>query len=183
MSTTSPASSTGSASLFNLDEEDTTPILVFHLGPDFKTTHVRTTSQHDLCHDLDSGNLSLHTQPQDRCSHNATDMKFERWRVTKKPLPRFTPAVEVKQSDLYFEHEKDAYKQYPTYWTNLASISLPSKVFWSHSLFGSYPELYIVSRERSPSSSEAGSVGSRKISPSSTWDSHAGSGSVEKIDE
>ena len=110
-------------------------------------------------------------------------MKFERWRVTKKPVPRLTPAVEIKQHDLYFEHEKEPYKQYPTYWTNLASINLPSKVFWSRNLFGSYSELYIVSPERSPGSSEAGSFGSRKISPSSTWSSHDGAVGDDKVEE
>lgn len=165
MATTSSTSSTSSASRYNLDEEDTSPILVFQLGPDMRSTRVHTTTQHDLCRSLDS------------------DMKFDRCRVTKKDLPRFTPAVEILQHDLYFEHEKELYKQYPTYNSQLASINLPSNVFWGRSLLGSYPKLYIVSPDRSPASSDAGSAESRKITPSSTWNSHDGAASAEKTDE
>ena len=118
--------------------------------------------------------------------HLDTDIEIDKshhFRVTKKPIPRFTSTIEVKRHDLYSEDEKEQYRRYPNYDSSLASIRLPSHVFWARSVMGSYTDLYILSPERSPGGSAASSAGSRKISPASTWGSQAAESGAEKDDE
>lgn len=131
-SDTSTTSST--ASRYNLDEEDTSPILTYVYGGD-----ISTTSQKDLCDLLDH------------------DMNH-RQRVTKKEIPRFATNLEVKRHDLWLGTEQDEYRNLPNYDSSLASIRLPSNVYWGRLLFGQYDNLYIVSPETTPDNSEAGSV-------------------------
>lgn len=140
-SDSSHASST--AIRYDLDEEDTSPILAYIYGGD-----ISTTSQKDLCELLD--------QDTKRC------------RVTKKEIPRFASNLEVKRHDLYTASEQKEYRKYPNYDSSLASIRLPSNVYWGR-LFGGYENLFIVSPETSPENSEAGSQDSRRWSPSSTF--------------
>ncbi|KAK4936292.1 hypothetical protein LTR28_010196, partial [Elasticomyces elasticus] len=97
------------------------------------------------------------------------------------PLPRFQSYVEIQRRDLYLGNEHDLYADFPNYNSSLASIQIPRQIYWNHGLFNSYPELYIISRETSPSSSAAESQeSSRRLSPSSTWSSQAGAGAVEE---
>ncbi|KAL1311551.1 hypothetical protein AAFC00_001670 [Neodothiora populina] len=132
----SDASTTSSTAMrYDLDEEDTTPILKYTYGGD-----ISTTSQKDLCQELD--NDTTHAQ------HS---------RVTKKQIPRFASSLEVKRHDLYLPSERLEYSKYPNYDSSLAEIRLPSSVYWNRLLFGRYDSLYIVSPETSPENSEAGS--------------------------
>ncbi|KAK4996369.1 hypothetical protein LTR66_004004 [Elasticomyces elasticus] len=150
----SSGSSSRSAELYHLDEADEKPILLYEYRGG-----LRTSSQKDLCSTLDRD----HTR-----------------RVTTKPLPRFQSYVEVQRRDLYLGNEHDLYADFPNYNSSLASIQIPRQIYWNHGLFNSYPELYIISRETSPSSSTAESQeSSRRLSPSSTWDSQASAGAVE----
>ena len=91
-------------------------------------------------------------------------MTDENLRVTKKTIPRYTSYVDVKRHDLYLPEEKEMYAKYPNYDSNLASVKVPSLAYWSRLLFGSYSDLYIVSPETSPVSSQI-DEDSRQASP------------------
>ena len=93
--------------------------------------------------------------------------KDERLRVTKKAIPRYTSYVDVKRHDLYLPEEKSMYADYPNYDSNLACIKVPSLAYWSRLLLGNYQDLYIVSPESSPASSQADDD-SKQTSPTST---------------
>lgn len=95
------------------------------------------------------------------------DSDHRRQRVTKKEIPRFASNLEVKRHDLYLPTEQDAYRKYPNYDSSLASIRLPSNVYWGRILFGQYDNLFIISPETSPGNSEAGS--GRSNSPESSF--------------
>lgn len=97
--------------------------------------------------------------------------KGRRYRVTKKDIPRFTSVLDIKRHDFYIGHEHDAYRTLPNYDSPLASIRLPSNIYFSRSLLGNYQKLFIISPETSPEGSLADSDESRKISPSSTFGS------------
>lgn len=88
--------------------------------------------------------------------------------MTRKQIPRYASYVDVKRHDLYTKQEKALYANYPNYDSNLASIKVPSLAYWMRLLFGSYQELYIVSPETSPSSSQV-DEDSRRASPTNTW--------------
>lgn len=138
--------STSSASeKYRLDEHDETPILLYKYRGG-----LQTSSQKDLCSWLDK------------------DDNFEKHRVTRKPIPRYTSYVDVKRHDLYMPEEKASYEKFPNYDSSLASVKIPSIPYWSRMFLGRYPELYIVSAESSPSSSVASSS-TRDISPTSTF--------------
>ncbi|GAB7356967.1 hypothetical protein MBLNU459_g7807t1 [Dothideomycetes sp. NU459] len=145
----SDASSGSSTAIrYNLDEEDTSPILAYIYGGD-----ISTTSQKDLCDLLDN------------------DTK--KCRVTQKPIPRFASNIEVKRHDLYLPYEREEYSKYPNYDSSLASIRLPPNVYWGRLIMGSYENLFIVSPETSPDNSEAGSQHSPSFA-SSSQDAEAG---------
>jgi len=169
-SESSSHSSTSSASRYNLDDEDGKSILVYRRSGD-----VCTSSQKDLCWQLDHG-ACPNTAPTSNSELTLVDMQFTKLRVTKKTIPRFAATVEVKQHDLYMPDEQEQFRAYPTYDSSLAEIILPSKVYWSRMLLGSYDQLYILSEERNPAYSSEGSLESRKISPSSTFSHDAGTG-------
>lgn len=158
--------STSSASeKYRLDEHDETPILLYKYRGG-----LQTSSQKDLCSWLDKGKpLSsippINTHPTNTSS---TDDNFEKHRVTRKPIPRYTSYVDVKRHDLYMPEEKASYEKFPNYDSSLASVKIPSIPYWSRMFLGRYPELYIVSAESSPSSSVA-SGSTREISPTSTF--------------
>ncbi|TKA63801.1 hypothetical protein B0A49_06321 [Cryomyces minteri] len=137
----SGSSSSSSASKYNLDENDTRNIVVYkHCGG------LEIQSQKDLAQTLDK-DLSL--------------------RLTRKPIHRLDSCVEVLTEDLWNAHEQSLYHNYPNAKSSLASVCLPSKVYWSRLLLGQYPELYIVSPERSP---ETSPNASQESSRSNTFD-------------
>ncbi|KAI5363590.1 hypothetical protein Slin14017_G055540 [Septoria linicola] len=136
------SSTSSSASRYALDEEDTSPILLYKYRGD-----LQTSSQKDLCAWLD---------------------KDENFRVTKKQIPRYSSYVEVKRHDLFLPDEQREYRNTPNYDSNLASIKIPTLAYWSRLILGGYDNLYIVSPETSPTSSVAGD-NSRGPSPTTTW--------------
>ncbi|CAK4033161.1 Hypothetical predicted protein [Lecanosticta acicola] len=139
---THSSSTSSSAERYGLMEDDNRPILLYKYRGG-----LQTSSQKDLCAWLD---------------------KDEKLRVTKKQIPRMSSYVDVKRHDLYLPEEKDMYCELPNYDSSLASIKLPSQVYWSRLFLGSYDNLYIVSPESSPTSSVA-DEDSRRTSPTSTW--------------
>lgn len=138
-------SSSSASEKYSLDELDETPILLYKYRGG-----LQTSSQKDLCAWLDK------------------DENFEKHRVTRKPIPRYTSYVDVKRHDLYMPEEKVSYEKFPNYDSSLASIKIPSIPYWSRMFLGRYPELYIVSPESSPSSSMTGGS-TRNVSPTSTF--------------
>jgi hypothetical protein len=158
--------STSSASeKYRLDELDESPILLYKYRGG-----LQTSSQKDLCAWLDKGKpkspASLyhsHTTNQ-----TLTDENFEKHRVTRKPIPRYTSYVDVKRHDLYMPEEKAVYEKFPNYDSSLASVKIPAIPYWSRMFLGRYPDLYIVSTESSPSSSVA-SGSTRNVSPTTTF--------------
>ncbi|TKX21567.1 hypothetical protein C1H76_6063 [Elsinoe australis] len=131
--TNSSNSSSSSATRYALDVEDHSPILVYRWNDGLS---IEKTTQHELCQDLDR-NRNL--------------------RVTKKLIPKRTSYVEVKRHDLFMPYEQEKFRQFPNYDSSLASIRLPSNIYWSRNLFGSYDKLFIVSPEMSPANSPSGS--------------------------
>ena len=97
----------------------------------------------------------------------------DKYRVTRKPIPRMTSYINVKRHDLYLPDEKHMYADFPNYDSNLASIKIPSLPYWSRMVLGNYQDLYIVSPESSPSSSQADDE-SRRTSPTATWGQESG---------
>ena len=165
-------SSSSSAEKYRLDEFDETPILLYKYRGG-----LQTSSQKDVCAWLDKGQFLKHIgcpHPHLHPSNNRTD---ESLRVTKKPIPRYTSYVDVKRHDLYLPDEKERFADFPNFDSNLASIKVPSSAYWSRLLLGNYQDLYIVSPESSPTSSQA-DEDSRRTSPTSTWgqDSQEGVG-------
>ena len=115
-------SSSSSAIRFGLNVEDPSPVFIFdyHGG-------IERSSQADLAARLD---------------------KDPSQRVTKKPIDRGSAYVDVLQHDLYLPEEQERGKHYPSYDAWLASIKLPSRVYWGRLFFGTYDQLYIISPER-----------------------------------
>ncbi|KAK4548797.1 hypothetical protein LTR36_008570 [Oleoguttula mirabilis] len=142
-------SSASSAERYRLDEFDTRPILLYKYRGG-----LQTSSQKDLTAWLN---------------------KDEKLRCTRKIIPRGTSYVDIKRHDLYLPDEKELYSEFPNYDSSLASIKVPTLVYWSRLFLGNYDELYIVSPESSPNSSVVGEE-SRRPSPTSTW----GQGSQEE---
>ncbi|KAM3414016.1 hypothetical protein BST61_g10678 [Cercospora zeina] len=136
------SSTSTSASRYDLDEEDTSPILLYRYRGGLETS-----SQKDLCAWLD---------------------KDENFRVTKKEIPRLSSYVEVKRHDLFLPNEQREYRNTPNYDSNLASVKIPAMAYWSRLILGGYENLYIVSPETTPNSSVADDD-SHRPSPSTTW--------------
>ncbi|KAF2227953.1 hypothetical protein BDZ85DRAFT_255163 [Elsinoe ampelina] len=141
--TNSSNTSTSSAIRYALDSEDPSPILVYRWNDGMS---VEKTTQQALCEALDR-NRSL--------------------RVTKMSIPKRTTYIEVKRHDLFMPYEHEKYREFPNYNSSLASIRLPSNVYWSRNLFGTYDKLYIVSPETSPVSSPSGSFATSEESGTS----------------
>jgi len=167
--------STSSASeKYRLDELDESPILLYKYRGG-----LQTSSQKDLCAWLDKGKpispaSIYHLRPVRACANTAVaddtllDENFEKHRVTRKPIPRYTSYVDVKRHDLYMPEEKAVYEKFPNYDSSLASVKIPAIPYWSRMFLGRYPDLYIVSTESSPSSSVA-SGSTRNVSPTNTF--------------
>ncbi|KAF2876675.1 hypothetical protein BDV95DRAFT_625846 [Massariosphaeria phaeospora] len=147
---TSGTSSSKASSLFNLDEEDTANILVYKYRSGSKSLEVST--QQELCKALD------------------TDPNLPFLRVTKKNIPRGNSRLEVRAEDLMMPEDLEKYREKPTLKSSLANVGLPSSAYWKRLLFNSYPDLYIVSRSVSPTSSANTSPeSSQHVSPSTTF--------------
>jgi len=158
--------STSSASeKYSLDELDESPILLYKYRGG-----LQTSSQKDLCAWLDKGMSKSRASPyySHTTNHPLPDENFEKHRVTRKPIPRYTSYVDVKRHDLYMPEEKAIYEKFPNYDSSLASVKIPTIPYWSRMLLGRYPDLYIVSTESSPSSSVA-SGSTRNVSPTTTF--------------
>ncbi|EGP86407.1 unnamed protein product [Zymoseptoria tritici ST99CH_1A5] len=139
---THSSTSSASAERYQLDQEDTNPILLYtYRGK------LETSSQKDLCARLD---------------------KDEKLRATRKQIPRATSYLDVRRHDLYLPDEKQQYADLPNYDSSLASVKIPSLAYWSRMILGNYQDLFIVSPETTPTSSVADD-GSRRTSPTSTW--------------
>ncbi|KAM0714259.1 hypothetical protein Q7P37_010046 [Cladosporium fusiforme] len=162
-------SSSSASEKYSLDELDDTPILLYKYRGG-----LQTSSQKDLCAWLDKGKpcfiiIILAPPPQAQTTNpTSPDENFEKHRVTRKPIPRYTSYVDVKRHDLYMPQEKVSYEKFPNYDSSLASIKIPSIPYWSRMFLGRYPELYIVSPESSPSPSMT-SGSTRNVSPTSTF--------------
>jgi hypothetical protein len=105
--------STSSASeKYSLDELDESPILLYKYRGG-----LQTSSQKDLCAWLDKGkpNSSASLYHLHTTNHTLPDENFEKHRVTRKPIPRYTSYVDVKRHDLYMPEEKAAYEKFPNY--------------------------------------------------------------------
>lgn len=185
-------SSSCSGEKYGLDEFDEKPILLYRYRG---RGGLETSSQKDLCAWLDKGepfklepteepeihdrtfaksilsHNDLYSALLNRCfglANNSAGANYERHRVTTKPIPRYSSYVEVKRHDLYMPEEKTLYASFANYDSNLASIKVPSLAYWSRLIFGNYHDLYIVSPESSPSSSQA-DEDSNRTSPTGTW--------------
>jgi len=167
--------STSSASeKYRLDELDESPILLYKYRGG-----LQTSSQKDLCAWLDKGKpdppaSTYHLHSVRACANTTVtdltlpDENFEKHRVTRKPIPRYTSYVDVKRHDLYMPEEKAIYEKFPNYDSSLASVKIPAIPYWSRMFLGRYPDLYIVSTESSPSSSVTGGS-TRNVSPTTTF--------------
>ena len=178
LSDSTHSSSSSSAERYRLDEFDGSPILLYKYRGG-----LQTSSQKDLCCWLDKGKLGLAMgkdeslakgHPSDiylntSCNSRA-DRSFadDKYRVTRKPIPRLTSYINIKRHDLYLPSERELYADFPNYNSDLASIKIPSLAYWSRLFMGNYQDLYIVSPESSPSSSQADDE-SRRTSPTTTW--------------
>ncbi|KAH7119028.1 hypothetical protein B0J11DRAFT_82774 [Dendryphion nanum] len=148
---TSGTASSRASSLFNLDEDDKSNILVYKYRSGCKALEV--SSQHDLCKSLDS------------------DPNLPYMRVTKKKIPRGNSRLEVHTEDLLLPADLEKYKQKPTLKSSVANVGLPSSAYWKRLLFNSFPDLYIVSRSPTPSpdsSPNTSPESSQHVSPSTT---------------
>jgi hypothetical protein len=166
-------SSSSSAEKYRLDEFDDSPILLYKYRGG-----LQTSSQKDLCAWLDKGQSFRDMMSAYPCLHHSDNHTDERLRVTKKPIPRYTSYVDVKRHDLYLPDEKERFADFPNFDSNLASIKVPSSAYWSRLILGNYQDLYIVSPESSPTSSQA-DEDSRRTSPTNTWGQDSQEGVVE----
>jgi hypothetical protein len=169
----SDSTSSTSAEKYRLDEFDDSPILLYKYRGG-----LQTSSQKDLCAWLDKGESCSIQRPVQLCFSSTNVHVDESLRVTKKPIPRYTSYVDVKRHDLYLPDEKEQYAEFPNFNSNLASIKVPSSAYWSRLILGNYQDLYIISPESSPISSQA-DEDSRRTSPTSTWDQDSPKGVVE----
>jgi len=148
---TGGTSSSSASSLFNLDEDDKTNILVYKYRSGCKSLAV--TSQHDLCKDLDS---------------KPGDLPY--LRVTKKKIPRGNSRLEVRTEDLLPPSDREKFGDKPSFKSSVANVGLPSIAYWKRLLFNSFPELYIVSRSVSPTNSVNNSPeSSQHVSPATSF--------------
>lgn len=132
--TTSTSRTTGSraGSLFGLDDNNKSNILVYKFRSGQKALQVST--QHDL-------HKALASDP---------DLPFIR--VTKKKIPRGNSRIDVKTEDLLMPEDLERCRDKKfMLQSSMANVGLPSSAYWKRLLFDSYPELYIVSRSLTPS--------------------------------
>ena len=167
---TNGTASSSASSLFNLDEDDKTNILVYKYRSGCKSLSV--TSQHDLCKDLDSSKLPAAALPLHIANRGRPPEPGELpyLRVTKKKIPRGNSRLEVRTEDLLPAEDLKKFGEKPSFKSSVANVGLPSIAYWKRLLFNSFPELYIVSRSVSPSNSANNSPeSSQHVSPATTF--------------
>lgn len=175
LSDSTHSSSSSSAERYRLDEMDGSPILLYKYRGG-----LQTSSQKDICHWLDkseqvgsrSGRRAAGTDRTcrfyERDDMLANTLADDKYRVTRKAIPRLTSYINIKRHDLYLDDERERYADFPNYNSDLASVKIPSIPYWSRLLLGNYQDLFIVSPESSPASSQADDE-SRRASPTTTW--------------
>lgn len=163
MSDSAHSSSSSSAERYALNEADTTPILLYKYRGGLDTS-----TQKELCAYLDKSTCSIFHPSPPSLPTNTPCSTDESLRATRKHIPRWTSYVDIQRHDLYLPTEKDLYASYPNYNSNLASVKVPAMAYWSRLLFGNYQDLFILSPESSPASSQADEE-SRRVSPTNTW--------------
>ncbi|KAF2272116.1 uncharacterized protein EI97DRAFT_234139 [Westerdykella ornata] len=145
-------SSSKASSLFGLDEDDKSNILVYRYRSGGKALEVST--QHDLCKSLDS------------------DPNLPFIRVTKKKIPRGNSRLDIRMEDLLSPDDVEKHKDKIIPDWSVANVGLPSGPYWKRLLFDSYPELYIVSKSATatPEGSQNNSPeNSQHVTPSTTF--------------
>ena len=176
----STGTSLSSAERLGLDDTDSRPILCYQYRG-----KLETLPRKDLCARLDKGtshsSYPKHTTPN-AISANTPSSPDESLRCTLKLIPRGTSYIDVKRHDLFLAEEKHAYEDFPNYDASLASIKVPLLAWLSRMVWGNYDELYILSYDSSPRSSER-DEDSRRVSPTSSWgegsDGSVGVGAAE----
>lgn len=152
---TSGTNSSTASSLFGLDEDSKSNILVYKYRSGAKALEI--TTEHELCRTLDE------------------DPNLAYMRVTKKKIPRGNSRLEVRAEDLLPPEDLEKFgDKKPTLKSSLANVGLPSSAYWKRLLFKSYEDLYIVSRSipPSPEASKGNSPSSpQHVSPSTTFPS------------
>ncbi|KAF2747120.1 hypothetical protein M011DRAFT_526488 [Sporormia fimetaria CBS 119925] len=149
---TGGTNSSKASTLFGLDEDSKSKILVYRYRSGSKALEI--TTQHDLCKELDS------------------DPNLPFMRVTKKKIPRGNSRLDVLTEDLLMPDDLEKCKHKPTLKSSLANVGLPSSAYWQRLLFDQYPELYIVSRSIQPtpeSSLNNSPESSQHVSPAHTF--------------
>jgi len=177
----STTSSLSSAERLDFDPADNRPILCYQYRG-----KLETLPRKDLCARLDKGTPHPpHKPPTTPPSAMTTDTPApadESLRCTLKLIPRGTSYIDVKRHDLFLAEEKHAYEDFPNYDASLASIKVPLLAWLSRMVWGNYDELYILSYDSSPRSSER-DEDSRRVSPTSSWgegsDGSVGVGATE----
>lgn len=179
LSDSTHSSNSSSAERYRLDEMDGRPILLYKYRGG-----LQKSSQKDLCSWLDKGEVSQeHGEGRRSASQMCRADRFcsefydistnstppdDKYRVTRKAIPRLTSYINIKRHDLYLDDERQLYADFPNYNSDLASVKIPSLPYWSRLLLGNYQDLYIVSPETSPASSQAGSE-TQRTSPTASW--------------
>lgn len=175
---TSGTNSSTASSLFGLDEDSKSNILVYKYRSGAKALEI--TTEHELCRTLDEGEPTVHTNFY--CPHftdlrllPSSDPNLAYMRVTKKKIPRGNSRLEVRAEDLLPPEDLEKFgDKKPTLKSSLANVGLPSSAYWKRLLFKSYEDLYIVSRSihPSPEASKGNSPSSpQHVSPSTTFPS------------
>lgn len=92
-----------------------------------------------------------------------------RYRLTRKEIPRFAFFMEIYRHDMWFDDEKEAFKQLKAanYNDSAATVKIPRDV-WKRRLFGSYKELYILSPACGRPSIDLSSASSRYMDSKSS---------------
>lgn len=148
------STSTGRSSVSTiLDENDTSDLLVYKYrigGP-----RLEISSAQSLCKLLRGGE-SAQASPSPSFPTDRADARCPctepRYRVSKKAIPRGNSRVDVRMEDILTDEERSVYGDKPNRKSSVASVGLPSSVYWKRLLFNDFQDLYIVSTFSSPDS-------------------------------
>ena len=142
-------STSTTASRYSLNDHDANPILLYNYrcpgGPDNKK--LQRSSQKDLCEWLDKGASETNDCRHSTFANIIPEEADVRHRVTRKPIPRFTSYLDIQRQDLFLPEEKDQYMGFPNFHSSLASVKVPSRVYWERAFGPRFQELFIVSGE------------------------------------
>lgn len=176
MSTTWESANSGlsTSSRYTLDPNDKSNILVYKYRSGLPGCEI--TTQGKLRDELDKASLNSSTlsfaskATSSTAKSDPTGYVAPRFRVSRKAIPRTHSRVDLRMEDLWTEQERELYSKYPSSKNSLASVGLPTGVYMKRLVFGSYPDLYIVSPVSSPESSLNNSPEqSQQVSPQSTF--------------